>query len=765
MGNLMSARYLPLALLVSATIGLLAVDAGATGTAEASHAGGMDAMLIDMDPSGSPANTSVPGSGVSEVGSIESCARINENGIQDADEDSIDAIEIDVVAINIPESNPMISYGFTLGFPAFDTVVASSDADFMLAREAGSNIYNASDSVPDGDGIWSASAVDFANPTTASDEAGSGPLHRLALRSPVFATPGLYPLTLSNAGHQDATAASWVPDNDPSGNGTSVLTQDPEPMVAIDRPCEEIDLAIDTDPSASPANTATSIGSVEPCAEVLNDDLLDADEHEVDTLDADVAVEAPGLIPYDDSGTPDPLDDRGGLVSFGLDVNFNPSATRVNAVDLNMLLGSEPGSSLLVGDNGGMNPGQSFPNGTGVSSPSVLDEGPIPGSLESGQGVLARFTLEGIATPPSAEVSVITLTNAAIIGANNSPYFVNPTDSAYVVINQAGGCTSDVDSDGVPDVADNCPSAANAGQEDGDGDTVGDVCDNCPSTSNANQADSDGDSVGDVCDNCPSDSNAAQSDTDGDSNGDACDNCLSTFNPGQFNSDGDGLGDACDNCPNVSNQAQTDTDDDSAGDACDLDDDGDIVTDLDEAGCGTDPLDGSVRPERVDGPFAGVTDDADGDVDEPLPAGVGEFDCDADGYTGSVEDHVFSYMAQTDGDQKVCGEYDMSHPNPSGNVKPSLRWPGDLVFGSIPDSTNKVNIADLSSFVAPVRYLGNSVGTNPGDVRWDLSPGKGPLTVDINVLDLSALVAGPTGYPPMFGGARAFAGPVCLWPE
>jgi len=92
----------------------------------------------------------------------------------------------------------------------------------------------------------------------------------------------------------------------------------------------------------------------------------------------------------------------------------------------------------------------------------------------------------------------------------------------------------------------------------------------------------------------------------------------------------------------------------------------------------------------------------------------------------------------------------------------SLAWPADVFSGvSIPETTDRVTIGDLSSFVAPVRYLGTNVGTNTGDARWDLSPGPGPLPVDINVLDMSALVAGSTGNPPMFGGARAFSGPAC----
>jgi hypothetical protein len=83
----------------------------------------------------------------------------------------------------------------------------------------------------------------------------------------------------------------------------------------------------------------------------------------------------------------------------------------------------------------------------------------------------------------------------------------------------------DTDGDGIDDVADNCPSVANADQADIDFDQVGDVCDPC--------VDPDFDGFGNpgypatTCplDNCPFAENPDQTDTDGDGVGDPCTYC------------------------------------------------------------------------------------------------------------------------------------------------------------------------------------------------------------------------------------------------
>jgi len=218
---------------------------------------------------------------------------------------------------------------------------------------------------------------------------------------------------------------------------------------------------------------------------------------------------------------------------------------------------------------------------------------------------------------------------------------------------------------------------------------------------------------------------------------------LSTISTDQ---DADGRPDVSDNCPLVPNFDQANLDGDSLGDVCDLDDDGDKVYDIDEQNCGGNALNAGIRPERTD--LAGNQNGTGGDS-EPLPPGSENFDCDGDGFKGSAENTIYSGTGGRD--QDPCG---------------NNGWPADLM--STGASTNKLDIQDLASFVAPTRRLNTSPGNPNFSARWDIVPGTS-VGEHVNVTDLTALVSGPTGYPPMFApvppatGGRAF-GLTCPWP-
>ncbi len=176
----------------------------------------------------------------------------------------------------------------------------------------------------------------------------------------------------------------------------------------------------------------------------------------------------------------------------------------------------------------------------------------------------------------------------------------------------------DADYDQIFDAVDNCPLAANPGQQNSDPDPLGDACDNCPLLANQNQANFDGDSLGDLCDadddadgiddtvevtvgtnpldpdsdddglldgpELAAGTNPLDPDSDDDGALDGPDNCKHLANANQANNDLDPLGDACDNCPLTTNADQLDRGGfpggpDGVGDACqlaDADRDGDV---------------------------------------------------------------------------------------------------------------------------------------------------------------------------------------------
>jgi hypothetical protein len=267
-------------------------------------------------------------------------------------------------------------------------------------------------------------------------------------------------------------------------------------------------------------------------------------------------------------------------------------------------------------------------------------------------------------------------------------------------------------------------------------------------------ADSDGDGVANGQESSLYFTNPMVADTDLDGLGDGSELFTHGTNPLDSDADEDGLGDGEEVNVHDTDPMVVDTDTDSKGDGL-------------EVMCGSIPADAGSLPERLDGAFAGADEDGDLSVDEPLPQ-ARSADCDGDGYAGGTENFIYlpecltiqclsAALINGPSDQDPCGSSAIL-------LNATGRWPSDFAAGGVPDSTNRVTVTDLTSFIAPTRRLDSSPPQPAYSARWDLVPGKGLFANWIAINDLTSLIAGPTGYPPMLGGTRAFNGPPCPWP-
>ncbi len=174
--------------------------------------------------------------------------------------------------------------------------------------------------------------------------------------------------------------------------------------------------------------------------------------------------------------------------------------------------------------------------------------------------------------------------------------------------------------------------------------------------------DPDDDGYCNPADNCPGTGDQDLTDTDTDGQGDVCDSC--PFDP-LNDEDQDGRCADEDNCPSVDNGAQIDTDADGLGDACDDDDDGDGVSDIDDAEPLIDTICRDVDADGCDDCSSGTDDTtSDGiDTDGDSICDITDDCTDADGDglgNGNLSNAgcVHAFVDSDDGDGSVCADID-----------------------------------------------------------------------------------------------------------
>ena len=161
---------------------------------------------------------------------------------------------------------------------------------------------------------------------------------------------------------------------------------------------------IDTDVNNTPANTATSFGTVERCS---NWNPVGG------TVEVDVVV----------SGIPPAVAGHGGISGFEFDIVYIEEAVEIGAINHEMLLAANAGSSIFEASD-------STPDTDGVLKVAAVDVG--EGASESGNGVLARITVRGL-VPTGAPGTPLILQNVAVLDAAGEVYPVAATLTSRVL--------------------------------------------------------------------------------------------------------------------------------------------------------------------------------------------------------------------------------------------------------------------------------------------------------------------------------------------
>ncbi|MGQ9674580.1 MAG: hypothetical protein ACUVX1_02820 [Chloroflexota bacterium] len=191
------------------------------------------AIGVDVNPTGNSATS---------LGSIDSCVSVSTG----------DTFEVDIFVRDVRN---LLAWEVYFFYDISVVNVDSTDVMMFQAANAGSNVWDASEALPDIDGQYGIGAVDLADPPAL--DSGSGVLARLTLKAvgPGVSTLSLSAIDINGDGSMDL--GPWLKD------GSAEPIGDSDGDGFFDGPIANAQVAVDTDcpggpPPASPTSPAAS---------------------------------------------------------------------------------------------------------------------------------------------------------------------------------------------------------------------------------------------------------------------------------------------------------------------------------------------------------------------------------------------------------------------------------------------------------------------------------------------------------------------------
>ena len=209
-----------------------------------STAQGSTTLGVDTDPLGNSPTS---------LGSIQACRSVGLN----------DSFDIDIYVENIERL-----LGWEIWFVYDEMILTVSDADVQMFQSANpdSNVFNASETTPDSDGIFVAAAADLGGD---SSDSGTGVLARLTLRAVgTGLSPASLPqLDIDDDGTPDVGTLLTDDDGTPIGDVTGDRLFDGPTFpaqIAVDTPCPDSLPTPILPPLATPSADSSPLATAGP---------------------------------------------------------------------------------------------------------------------------------------------------------------------------------------------------------------------------------------------------------------------------------------------------------------------------------------------------------------------------------------------------------------------------------------------------------------------------------------------------------------------